>query len=63
MGKYLTWIEELLADYTRGMEKLKLGLVSGEGSREIASNEYALRVIMEGEREKGLIDYRRKLVG
>ena len=63
VGKYLTWIEELLADYTRGMEKLKLGLVSGEGSREIASNEYALRVIMEGEREKGLIDYRRKLVG
>ena len=60
IGQYLAWIEELLADYTRGIEKLELGLMLESGSNEIASNKYALDIIMHGEQIDGLTDYRRK---
>lgn len=59
-GQYLAWVEELLADYTRGIEKLELGLMLESGSNEIASNKYALDIIMHGEQIDGLTDYRRK---
>lgn len=60
VGQYLAWIEELLADYTRGVEKLELGLMFENGCLEIASNKYAMNIIMQGEQLKDLTDYRRK---
>lgn len=60
VGQYLAWVEELLADYTRGIEKLELGLMLEGGSYEIASNKYALDVIMQGEEIEGLTNYRKK---
>ncbi len=60
-GQYLAWVEELLADHTRGIEKLELGLMLESGSNEIASNKYAMNVIMQGEQVEGLNNYRRKL--
>ena len=59
-GQYLAWIEELLADHTRGVEKLELGLMLETGSSEITSNKYAMNVIMQGEQIEGLTNYRRK---
>ena len=59
-GQYLAWVEELLADYTRGIEKLELGLMFEAGCLEIASNKYAMNIIMQGEQLKDLTDYRRK---
>lgn len=59
-GQYLAWVEELLADYTRGIEKLELGLMFEAGCLEIASNKYAMNIIMQGEQIDGLTDYRRK---
>ena len=60
VGQYLAWIEELLADHTRGVEKLELGLMLETGSSEITSNKYAMNVIMQGEQIEGLTNYRRK---
>ena len=60
VGQYLAWIEELLANNTRGVEKLELGLMLESGSNEIASNIYAMNVIMKGEQIEGLTDYRKK---
>ena len=60
-GQYLQWVEELLADHSRGIDKLGLGLMLKQGSDEIAENKYAMRVIMKGESLEGLTSYRRKL--
>ena len=62
VGLCLAWIEELLADYTRGIEKLELGMMLEQGSEEIASNEAALKIIMAAEQYAGLLDYRKKPV-
>lgn len=59
-GQYLAWVEELLADHTRGIEKLELGMMLEAGSNEITSNKYAMRVIMAGEDIEGLTNYRKK---
>jgi len=59
-GQYLAWVEELLADHTRGIEKLELGMMLESGSEEITSNKYAMRVIMAGEDIEGLTNYRKK---
>lgn len=61
VGQYLAWVEDLLADHRRGIEKIELGLMLEQGSLEIATNKYAMRVIMKGEQIVGLADYRRKL--
>jgi len=60
VGQYLQWVEELLADHTRGIEKLELGMMLEAGSNEITSNEYAMKVIMAGEELDGLTNYRKK---
>lgn len=60
VGLYLAWIEELLSDYTRGVERLELGLMLEAGSAEISNNHYVMNVIMKGESLQGLTDYRKK---
>lgn len=62
VGKYLAWIEELLANHIRGIEKLELGLIFENTSLEIAKNKHALRTIMYGEQLESLTNYRLNLV-
>lgn len=62
VGQCLAWVEDLLADHVRGIEKLELGLTDELGSKEVAKNKYAMRVIMLGEMIDGLTDYRVKEV-
>ena len=58
VAQIVAWVEELLADYQRGQEKLELGYMTENSSEDLSSNEYAQRVIHEGEEYNGLLDYR-----
>lgn len=60
VGQCLAWVEELTSDHARGIEKLEIGLLLEQASVEIASNEYAVRTIMDGERYGGINNYRYK---
>lgn len=62
VAQHLAWVDELLADHTRGIEKLELGLMKEASSLEISKNKYAMGIIMKGEEFKGITAYRKKFV-
>ena len=57
-GQSLAWIEQLLAKYDVGQNRLDLAYEYENTAEDVSGDKYAMRVINDGEEFDGLKDYR-----